>query len=117
MFDLSEYSPAQGHFLNQRDRVLQGCPEIAKKEVPATDLKRTESELTESGQATSKVPQTANGGIKTTASSESITAPTATSSSESTTAAPTKSNTSEKLGKGYLLGCWSFMLFLGINGF
>ncbi|KAH7250882.1 hypothetical protein BKA59DRAFT_523611 [Fusarium tricinctum] len=117
MFDLSEYSPAQGHFLNQRDRVLQGCPEIAKKEVPATDLKRTESELTESGQATSKVPQTANGGIKTTASSESITAPTATSSSESTTAAPTESNASEKLGKGYLLGCWSFMLFLGINGF
>lgn len=116
MFDLSGYSPAQAHFLNQRGRVLQGCPEIFKKEVPAIDLKGTAAELTASEQVTSKVPQTADGGAKTTGSSESMAAPTTTSSTESTTTAPTESNTAEKLGKGYLLGCWSFMLFLGING-
>jgi hypothetical protein len=117
MFDLSGYSPAQGHFLNQRDRVLQGCPEIAKKEVPATDIKAEASELTKSAQETSKVPQTANGGVKTTASLESVTVPTTTSSTESTTAALTESNAAEKLGQGHLVGYWSLMLFLGMNIF
>lgn len=117
MFDLSGYSPAQGHFLNQRDRVLQGCPEIAKKEVPATDLKAEASELTESAQETSKVPQTANGGVKATASSESIPASTTTSSTESTTAAPTENNAAERLGQGYLFGYGSLLLFLGMNIF
>ncbi|KAH6962724.1 hypothetical protein DER45DRAFT_624832 [Fusarium avenaceum] len=117
MLDLPEWSPAQGHVLNQRGRVLQGCPEIVKKEVPAIDLKGTTAELTASEQVTSKVPQTADGEVKTTGSSESMAAPTTTSSTESTTAAPTESNTAEMLGKGYLLGCWSLVLFLGINGF
>jgi hypothetical protein len=117
MFDLSDFGPSQGHFLNLRGRALQGCPEIVKKEVPAAALKAEVSGLTESAQETSEAPQTANGGVKATASSESIAAPTTTSSTESTTAAPTESNGAEKLGQGRLFGYWSLMLFLGMNIF
>ncbi|KAM0187299.1 hypothetical protein ACHAPA_008846 [Fusarium lateritium] len=117
MFDLSSYSPARSHFLDQRDRVLQGCPEIAKKEVPATDLKGEASDSTNSAQEISKVPQTASSGVKTIASSESTTVATTTSSTESTTTASVESNAAESLGQRYLFSCWSLMLFLGIGIF
>ncbi|KAM0244337.1 hypothetical protein ACHAP5_006353 [Fusarium lateritium] len=117
MFDLSGYSPAQGHFLSQRDRVLQGCPEIAKKEVPATDLKGEASDSTNSAQETSKVPQTISSADKTTASSESIAAATTTSSTESTTTASVESSAAESLGQRYLSGYLSLMLVVGISIF
>ncbi|KAM0351666.1 hypothetical protein ACHAPU_002676 [Fusarium lateritium] len=107
MFDLSSYSPTQGHFLKQRGRVMEGCPEILKAEVPEVVIK---------GQASEKVPQATSSGDKSTASSESVTTPTTTSSSQSTTAVvTTESNVAEKLGQGHLVSYWSLVFMLGMN--
>ncbi|KAF5676588.1 hypothetical protein FHETE_2084 [Fusarium heterosporum] len=109
MFDVSSYSPAQGHFLDQRDRVMKGCPEILKAEVP---------EAVVEGEAYEKVPQTTSSGDKTTASSESIATPTTTSSSQSTTTVvPTESSATDKLGQGHMFSYWFLMFILGMNAF
>jgi hypothetical protein len=113
MFDLSTYSPAQGHFLDQRERVLKGCPETAKAEISkvAVNPEATETAKPEPWE----VAHTGTGDKTTSFSESSIATPTTTASAESTTAATTEKNGAEKLGHGYKFGSWSLMFILGVN--
>ncbi|KAM0544101.1 hypothetical protein ACHAPJ_011983 [Fusarium lateritium] len=116
MFDLSEYSPAQGHFLDQWERVLKGCPETVKAEISKVAVNAEASETAKPEPW--EVAHTGSGDRTTSiSSSESIATPTTTTSAESTTAATTERNGAEKLGQGYTFGGWSLMFILGINIF
>ncbi|KAF4445520.1 hypothetical protein F53441_10740 [Fusarium austroafricanum] len=109
MFDLSKYSPAQGHFLDQRERVLKGCPETAKAGISKVAVKAEVSETAKPEMW--EVAHTASASeTKTTAASESITTPTTTAAAESTTTAVAASNSAEKLGRGYFFGGLIFIL-------